>query len=101
MGIAILVIFSFGLYFVLRAMFRAVVGFFNKARAKAKAKTTVEVAQVETHSEVLFDALKNEPSWASFEIPAFVRRGFSYPALMKSSSKSADKMPGVQMVLDL
>lgn len=68
MGIAVLLIFSIGLYQIGKW---ALGRFFNKLRA---ALATIATQSVQ--SEV-----SSEPNWSGFEVPTFVRRGFPFPVL--------------------
>lgn len=70
MGIAILVIFSIGLYQVGKWAF-------GRFISKPRAVVATEATQV-VQSEVAI-----EPNWAGYEAPAFVRRGLPFPVLTK------------------
>lgn len=79
MGIAILVIFSIGLYQVGKwAVFKAA----PSRTVTAKAETVVMESSQQVQSEVSV-----VQSWASFEAPTFVRRGMPFPVLTEKVKK--------------
>lgn len=79
MGIAILVIFSIGLYQVGKwAVFKGI----PSRTATAKAETAV----METTQQVQSAALV-ELNWAAYEVPTFVRRGIPFPVLTEKVKK--------------
>ncbi len=94
MGIAILVIFSVGVYIVLRTIARLAIGYY-KPRTK-----TVEVAQAPSIDPAVLPEVSNvsettevpdASGLAIFDIPTFLRRGMPYPVLAEKKIKRARK----------
>ena len=80
MGIAILVIFSIGLYQAGKwVVFRAV--------------PSTEVVAVSTHPVQTEVAVSVEQNWAGYEAPTFVRRGLPYPVLTKKVKTKRVRKP--------
>ena len=73
MGIIILAVLALGIFTVLRMVF----GFF-KARISVKAAVEKNLIQ----------PVSDEPSWAVFEVPAFIRRGMQYPVLSEKKKRT-------------
>jgi len=71
MGIFILLMMAWAFYSAIRA-----VVVFIKPRIKAKFSTRTQVV-----------AIPNEPNWAGFEIPTFIRRGIPFPVLIGKKKK--------------
>lgn len=80
MGIAILIIFSIGLYQVGKWSLGR---FINKPRAVVATEATQSV-----QSEVLI-----VPNWAGYEAPTFVRRGMPFPVLTKKVKAKRARKP--------
>ena len=78
MGIAILVIFSLGLFQLCKALF-----LYFKPRVAVTAETAKS-----TQSEV-----SSEPNWSSYEIPTFIRRGLPSPVLIKKVKAKRVRKP--------
>jgi len=81
MGIAILVIFSLGLFQLCKALF---------LYFKPRVAVTTEAAETakSTQSEV-----SSEPNWSSYEIPTFIRRGLPSPVLIKKVKAKRVRKP--------
>ncbi len=71
MGIFILLMMAWAVYSAIRG-----VVVFIKPRIKAKFSTRTQVV-----------AIPNEPNWAGFEIPTFIRRGIPFPVLIGKKKK--------------
>ena len=71
MGIFILLMLAWAVYSAIRA-----VVVFIKPCIKAKFATRTQVA-----------TMPNEPNWAGFEIPTFIRRGIPFPVLIGKKKK--------------
>ena len=71
MGIFILLMMAWAVYSAIRA-----VVVFIKPCIKAKFATRTQVA-----------TMPNEPNWAGFEIPTFIRRGIPFPVLIGKKKK--------------
>jgi hypothetical protein len=88
MGIAILVIFSIGLYQVGKwAVFKAI----SPSTVAAKTETVV----MET-SQPVQAAVSVEQSWVGFEAPTFVRRGMPFPVLKEKAKRKRAKKPKLE-----
>lgn len=87
MGIAILVIFSIGLYHVGKwAFFKAL----PQRDVAAATDSCVAAAAQQVQSEA---ATPVEQSWAGYEAPTFVRRGMAYPVLAKKGKAKRVRKP--------
>lgn len=85
MGVAILVIFSIGLYQVGKwSVFKAI----SKRTVTAKAEAVV----MET-SQPVQAAVSVEQSWAGYEVPTFVRHGMPFPVLEKKAKRKRASKP--------
>ena len=71
MGIFILLMMAWAVYSAIRAMV-----VFIKPRIKAKFATRTPAA-----------TMPNEPNWAGFETPTFIRRGIPFPVLTEKKKK--------------
>jgi len=71
MGIFILLMMAWAVYSAIRA-----VVVFIKPRIKAKLATRAQAA-----------SMPNEPNWAGFETPTFIRRGIPFPVLTEKKKK--------------
>ena len=71
MGILILLGIAWAVYLAIRAVVA-----FIKPRIKAKLATKAQSAP-----------LPNEPNWAAFETPTFIRRGIPFPVLTEKKKK--------------
>lgn len=71
MGIFILLMMAWAVYSAIRA-----VVVFIKPRIKAKLATRAQAA-----------SMPNEPNWADFETPTFIRRGIPFPVLTEKKKK--------------
>ena len=71
MGIFILLMLAWAVYSAIRAVVVCI-----KPRIKAKFATRAQVA-----------TMPNEPNWAGFEIPTFIRRGIPFPVLIEKKKK--------------
>ena len=86
MGIAILVIFSIGLYQAGKwVVFKAI-----PSRDAAIATEVVAVSAQSVQSEV---AVSVEQSWAGYEAPTFVRRGMPFPVLKEKVKAKRVRKP--------
>ena len=79
MGIFILLMMAWAVYSAIRA-----VVVFIKPRIKAKFATRTQVA-----------TMPNEPNWAGFETPTFIRRGIPFPVLTEKKKKRIRKTKAV------
>lgn len=87
MGIAILVIFSIGLYQVGKwAVFKAI---------SPSAVAETEMVVMET-SQPVQAAVLVEQSWVGFEAPTFVRRGMPFPVLKEKAKRKRAKKPKLE-----
>ena len=75
MGILILLGLAWAVYLAIR-----VVVAFIKPRMKAKLATKAQAAP-----------MPNEPNWAGFETPTFIRRGIAFPVLTEKKKKRIRK----------
>lgn len=88
MGIAILVIFSIGLYQAGKwAVFKAI----SPRTATAKDEAVVMESSQSVQSEVSV-----EQSWVGFEAPTFVRRGMPFPVLKEKAKRKRAKKPKLE-----
>ena len=71
MGIFILLMLAWAVYSAIRA-----VVVFIKPCIKAKFATRTQLA-----------TMPNDPNWAGFEIPTFIRRGIPFPVLIGKKKK--------------
>lgn len=86
MGIAILVIFSIGLYQAGKwVVFKAI-----PSRDAAIATEVVAVSAQSVQSEV---AVSVEQNWAGYEAPTFVRRGMPFPVLKEKVKAKRVRKP--------
>jgi len=79
MGIFILLMMAWAVYSAIRA-----VVVFIKPRIKAKLATRAQAA-----------SMPNEPNWAGFETPTFIRRGIPFPVLTEKKKKRIRKTKAV------
>ncbi len=79
MGIFILLMMAWAFYSAIRA-----VVVFIKPRIKAKLATRAPAA-----------SMPNEPNWAGFETPTFIRRGIPFPVLTEKKKKRIRKTKAV------
>ncbi len=79
MGIFILLMMAWAFYSAIRA-----VVVFIKPRIKAKLATRAQAA-----------SMPNEPNWADFETPTFIRRGIPFPVLTEKKKKRIRKTKAV------
>ena len=86
MGIAILVIFSIGLYHVGKWLVSKAIPPLDVARATE----VVAVSAQSVQSEV---AVSVEQNWAGYEAPTFVRRGMPFPALKEKVKAKRVRKP--------
>ncbi len=75
MGILILLGLAWAVYLAIR-----VVVVFIKPRIKAKLATKAQAV-----------SMPNEPNWAGFETPTFIRRGIAFPVLTEKKKKRIRK----------
>jgi len=82
MGIFILLMLAWAVYSAIRAMV-----VFIKPRIKAKFATRTPAA-----------TMPNEPNWAGFETPTFIRRGIPFPVLIEKKKKRIRKTKDVDVL---
>ncbi|OGT44741.1 MAG: hypothetical protein A3K00_07795 [Gallionellales bacterium RIFOXYD2_FULL_52_7] len=82
MGIFILLMLAWAVYSAIRA-----VVVFIKPCIKAKFATRTQVA-----------TMPNEPNWAGFEIPTFIRRGIPFPVLTEKKKKRIRRIKAVDVL---
>ena len=92
MGIIILAVLAFGIFSILRAAFK-----FIQARMKAGGGAVSSAVAacckplLSSTKETAQSAASNEPDWAAYDIPAFIRRGISWPVLTEKKKKRVRK----------
>jgi len=84
MGIFILLVSALGIFVLLRATLRAMLSLF-----KRRAAPPIAITQIAAENSVA-DEVKSV--WAKYEIPAFIRRGNSYPVLSEKKAKRVRKV---------